>query len=56
MDFAKLCEQVFALHEDIRYTAVIDDAGSLLAGGMRKGIDSMTEEENDELYFSANSS
>ncbi len=51
MDFAKLCEQVFALHEDIRYTAVIDDAGSLLAGGMRKGIDSMTEEDNDELYL-----
>src|SRR5919201_5863600 len=51
MDFAKLCEEVFALHDDIRYAGIIDDTGILIAGGMRKGLDSMTEQDNDELYL-----
>ena len=51
MDFEKLCEKVFSLHDDIRYAGVINDAGTLLAGGMRKGLDSITEEQNDELYL-----
>ena len=44
MDFEKLCEKVFGLHDDIRYAGVINDSGTLLAGGMRKGLDSITEE------------
>jgi hypothetical protein len=36
MDFTMLCEEVFALHNDIRYAGVIDDTGLLIAGGMRK--------------------
>jgi hypothetical protein len=51
MGFTKLCEQVFRLHDDMRYAAVIDDTGLLIAGGMRKGLDSMTERDNDELYL-----
>ena len=51
MDFSKLCEDVFALHDDIRYAGVIDDMGILIAGGMRRGLDSMTQQENDELYL-----
>jgi hypothetical protein len=51
MDFAKLCEQIFTLHKDIRYAGIIDDTGFLLAGGMRKGLDSMTEQNNDEVYL-----
>jgi hypothetical protein len=51
MDFEKLCEKVFGLHDDIRYAGVINDAGTLLAGGMRKGLDSITEDQNDELYL-----
>ena len=51
MDFAKLCEEVFALHDDIRYAGIIDDTGTLIAGGLRKGLDSMTEQDNDELYL-----
>jgi hypothetical protein len=43
MDFAKLCEQIFTLHKDIRYAGIIDDTGFLLAGGMRKGLDSMLD-------------
>ncbi len=51
MNFEKLCQQVFALHDDIRYAGIIDDFGALIAGGMRKGIDSITAEDNDELYL-----
>jgi hypothetical protein len=51
MDFAKLCNKVFALNDDIRYAGVIDDAGTLVAGGMRKGIDSITDQTNEELYL-----
>jgi hypothetical protein len=51
MEFEKLCENIFRLHDDIRYAGVIDDAGTLLAGGMRKGLDSITEEQSDELYL-----
>ena len=51
MDFTKLCNQVFALNDDIRYAAVIDDMGAVVAGGMRKGIDSITDQSNDELYL-----
>jgi hypothetical protein len=51
MEFEKLCENVFRLHEDIRYAGIINDAGTLLAGGMRKGLDSITEDQSDELYL-----
>ncbi len=51
MDFAKLCDRVFALNDDVRYAAVIDDMGAVVAGGMRKGIDSITDQGNDELYL-----
>jgi hypothetical protein len=51
MDFDKLCDQIFALEDDIRYAGVIDDMGALKAGGMRKGIDSITDQSNEELYL-----
>lgn len=51
MDFAKLCKKVFALDDDVRYAAVIDDTGAVVAGGMKKGIDSITDSSNDELYL-----
>lgn len=51
MDFAKLCERVFALNDDIRYAGVIDDSGSLVAGGMREGINSIVSETDEELYL-----
>lgn len=51
MDFATLCNQVFALDDDVRYAGVIDDMGALVAGGMKKGIDSITDQSNEELYL-----
>ena len=51
MDFEKLCSQVFALNDDIRYAGVIDDSGAQIAGGMRKGIDSIVSETEEELFL-----
>jgi hypothetical protein len=51
VDLNKLCERVFALNDDIRYAGVIDSTGTLIAGGMRKGIDSMVSETDEELFL-----
>lgn len=51
MDYSKLCESVFNLNGDIRYVAVLDDTGSPIFGGMRGGIDSIMDENNEELYL-----
>jgi hypothetical protein len=51
MDHNKLCERVFALNEDIRYAGVIDSTGTPVAGGMRKGTDSIVSETDEELFL-----
>ena len=51
MDYQRLCEEIFALHDDIRYAGVVDDSGLLIAGGTRKGIDSIVDQSNEELYL-----
>jgi hypothetical protein len=51
MDFEKLCQNVFALNNDIRYAGVIDDTGAQIAGGMRKGMDSIVSETEEELFL-----
>jgi len=51
MDYSKLCESVFDLNTNIRYVAVIDVTGIPIAGGMRGGIDSIMDENNEELYL-----
>ena len=51
MDFDKLCKQVFVLNDGIRYAAVLDSIGSVVAGGMRKGIDSIVSETDEELFL-----
>ena len=51
MDYQRLCERIFALHEDIRYAGIVDDSGLLIAGGMRNGIDSIVDQNNEELYL-----
>lgn len=51
MDFEQLCGKVFGLNDDIRYAGIIDNAGTLIAGGMRKGIDSIVTENDEELFL-----
>lgn len=55
MDYNKLCKSIFALHDDIRYAGVVDESGVLVAGGMRKGIDSIVDETSEELYLAQTS-
>lgn len=52
MDYEKLCKSIYALHDDIRYAGVVDETGALVAGGMKKGIDSIVDETSEELYLS----
>jgi hypothetical protein len=51
MDFEKLCRQVFALNDGIRYAGIIDSSGVQIAGGMRNGIDSIVSETEEELFL-----
>ena len=51
VEFANLCERVFALNDDIRYAGVIDASGSIVAGGMREGINSIVSETDEELFL-----
>jgi hypothetical protein len=51
VEYTELCESIFALHDNIRYAAVVDDAGLQIAGGMRRGIDSIVDQTNEELYL-----
>jgi hypothetical protein len=51
MDLNELCKQVFMLNDGIRYAGVIDSTGTLIAGGMRKGIDSIVSETDEELFL-----
>jgi len=51
MDFERLCAQVFALNDDVRYAGVVDNSGGQVAGGMRKGTDSIVTETDEELFL-----
>jgi len=51
MDYEQLCNAVFALNDDIRYAGIINDTGLLVAGGTRRGIDSIVDQTNEELYL-----
>ncbi len=51
MDYEKIIDAIFALNKDIRYVGLIDDSGSLIAGGMRHGIDSIVDQPSEELYL-----
>ena len=49
----KLCLQVFKFDRRVRYAAVLDDTGRIIAGGMRKGISSL-EPASEDLRLMAN--
>ena len=51
MDYQKIIDTIFELNEGIRYAGLIDETGSLIAGGMRHGIDSIVDQPSEELYL-----
>jgi hypothetical protein len=51
-DLEKLCDRIFASDRSIRFAGVIDKMGTLVAGGMRKGIKPLEpREERRKLYI-----
>jgi hypothetical protein len=50
--FELLCDNIFALSPNIRFVGVINRMGDLVAGGMRKGVQSMEDKESSpKLYL-----
>lgn len=51
-DLDKLCDRIFAADKSIRFAGVIDKMGSLVAGGMRRGIKPLEpREDRRKLYI-----
>lgn len=51
MEYQKIIDAIFELNNDIRYVGLIDETGTLVAGGMRHGIDSIVDQPSEELYL-----
>src|SRR6478735_1620167 len=51
MDYQKILDAIFDLNSDIRYAGLLDETGSMIAGGMRHGIDSIVDQPSEELYL-----
>ncbi len=51
-ELEKLCHSIFKFHRDIRFAAVLDRNGRILAGGMRKGVRAL-EPKEEELRLMA---
>ena len=51
-DLEKLCDRIFSADRNIRFAGVIDKMGTLVAGGMRKGIKPLEpREDRRRLYL-----
>jgi len=50
-DFNQICDDVKQLDTEIRFAGVINSRGRLIAGGMKKGIQSLESERHDEMLF-----
>jgi hypothetical protein len=51
-DFEALCDKVFSISPSIRFAGVVTSMGSLVCGGMRKGLDSMeAQDDSSRLYI-----
>ena len=49
--YAQMCEKVLVLDDKIRFAGVINERGRLVAGGMKKGVESLELEKDDEILF-----
>lgn len=48
MDYKKFCSQILDTNSKIRFAAVYDEWGTLLAGGLREGLDSLLSEKSQQ--------
>jgi hypothetical protein len=49
--FEKLCDDIFGLSTQIRFVGIISRMGKLVAGGMRKGMQSMEHREDSQRLY-----
>jgi hypothetical protein len=50
--FQRLCNGIFTISPNIRFVGIIDKVGRLVAGGMRKDMESMErKEDSPKLYI-----
>jgi hypothetical protein len=49
--FELLCDNIFVLSPNIRFVGVINGMGDLVAGGMRKGVQSMEDKESSSKLY-----
>jgi hypothetical protein len=48
----KLCDAIFALNSNIRFAGVVNNMGTLVAGGMRQSVKSMEDKgDSSRLYL-----
>ena len=48
----KLCDAIFALNPNIRFAGVVNNMGTLIAGGMRQSVKSMEDKgDSSRLYL-----
>jgi hypothetical protein len=48
----KLCDAIFALNSNIRFAGVVNNMGTLVAGGMRQSVKSMEDKgDSSTLYL-----
>lgn len=46
-----ICAKIKALDPKIRFAAVINERGRLIAGGMKEGVEPLETEKDDEMLF-----
>ncbi len=50
-DYNKICDTIKNLEPKVRFAGVINGRGRLVAGGMRKGVEPLESEKDDEMLF-----
>ena len=50
-DYAQICDAVLEIDPKIRFAGVINERGRLVAGGMKKNVEPLESEKDDEMIF-----
>ena len=50
-DYDKICSTIIELDPSIRFAGVINERGRLVAGGMKKNVEPLENEKDDEMIF-----
>jgi len=50
-ELEKLCQKIIKIDSNVRSARIINRRGHLVAGGMRKGLESLESQKQDEMMF-----